>query len=334
MADMARDGTPELLYSRIAGGGFTSARTLERDSEAGRLRRIHRGVYAGVVSWEAASDRHRALARTAAVVGTRRDRVVLSHESAALIWGLPRLGPWPKIVELADVRGTLPRSRHGVCWRRTEFDRSELVEIRGFTVTSLEQTLIDIARTRPFLSAVVALDAAIGSTVRNDDWVHARGVDKAALLAHLDADGPRRGSRFARNAIEFADHSSESVGESLSRGQIHLLGFPAPTLQVEFDRADGGADRVDFDWPDYGVFGEFDGDAKYLDPRYRRGRTIEQVILDEKKRADRICLRHRRRHARWDWPIARAPIRLANVLLEAGLPQRRPSQRREGQIPS
>ena len=59
---------------------------------------------------------------------------------------------------------------------------------------------------------------------------------------------------------------AESVGESLSRSQMHLLDFPPPLLQATFDRSDGAIDRVDFDWPEFGLFGEFDGDVKYLDP--------------------------------------------------------------------
>jgi hypothetical protein len=244
---------------------------------------------------------------------------VLSHESAALLWGLPRLGRWPETCHLVDTRGTAPRSRNGVIWHRTPFDPDEIAEIDGCLVTGLEQTLIDIACTRSFLNAVVALDAALGDELRHDGADRIRGVDRDLVLTRLRAGERRRGSRSAERALLFADERSESVGESLSRGQIHLLGFPPPLLQVSFDRSDGGVDRVDFDWPEFGVFGEFDGDLKYLDPKYRRGRTIEQVILAEKKRADAICRRHRRRAARWDWAEARAPLRLRQTLLEAGL---------------
>jgi len=323
MADTDPRRFDQLLFSRHAAAPYTSARTLERDAAEGDIRRVRAGVFAGAAAWDAASDRERALIRTAAVVGTRRDRVVLSHESAALMWGLPRIGRWPETIELADVRGTRPRSRNGIAWRRTPLDGDEVVEIHGFLVTGLEQTLVDLTRSRSFLNAVPALDAALAPYIRNDDWVRSPGSHARALVARLDELGRLPGVRSARESILFADPRSESVGESLSRGQFHLLGFPPPELQVEFDRADGGVDRVDFDWQEYQVFGEFDGDAKYLDPRFRRGRTIEQVILDEKKRADGICRRHRRTYGRWDWKVARSSQRLSSILIEAGLPRPR-----------
>ena len=58
----------------------------------------------------------------------------------------------------------------------------------------------------------------------------------------------RRGARAARKAVLFSDNRSGSTGESLSRGQIYLCGFPAPELQVSFLSADGQEDIVDFRW--------------------------------------------------------------------------------------
>lgn len=243
---------------------------------------------------------------------------MLTHEAAAAIWGIPHLGRRPDSVDLADRRGTFPRSRNGVRWRRTPFDVEEVVELGGYLVTGLAQTLIDLACTRDFLGAVTALDAALGGRLGK-----ASPVDRAVLLQVLGRHR-RTGSRDAVSAIEFADARSESVGESLSRGQMHLIGFPAPVLQAEFPRLDGGIDRTDFDWPEFALFGEFDGDLKYLDPDYRSGRTIERVILDEKKRSDRIRSRYRRTEVRWDWSVARSPTRLRALLLDAGLPIVRP----------
>lgn len=260
----------------------------------------------------------RFLMRIAAVVNTRRDRVVLTHEAAAAIWEIPHLGRLPDAVDLADSRGTTPRSRNGVHWRRTPFEPSEVVEIGGYLVTGLTQTLIDLACSRDFPGAVAALDAALGGRVR------ARSpVDRSALVEGLHRHR-RVGSTAAADAIAFADGRAESVGESLSRAQMHLLGFPTPVLQAAFPRLDGGIDRTDFDWPEFALFGEFDGDVKYLDPAYRSGRTIERVILDEKKRSDRIRSRYRRSEVRWDWSIARSPARLRALLLDAGLPVLRP----------
>ncbi|MEV1128624.1 hypothetical protein [Agromyces sp. NPDC049794] len=325
MNDFDPDAPPvELLFGRLARPGFTSARTLRRDVARGHLVGVRPGVVASATDWAVTSDLERARARLKAVVHTRRDRVVLSHESAALLWGLPYVGRRPDAVELADTHGTSPRSRNRVAWRRTPFEIDEIVELDGFLVTGLTQTIVDIACTRRFMNAVVAIDAALAGRLEGGRTPPAN-VEASGLFDRLHADH-RRAGRRAERAIHFADGRSESVGESVSRAHMHLLGFPPPVLQVEFDRADGGIDRVDFDWPDHELFGEFDGDGKYLRAEYRRGRSIEEVLLAEKKRADGIRRRHGRRDARWDWRIAISPARLRSALEEAGLPQVRVEQ--------
>lgn len=296
-----------------------SERTLQRRVKAELVSRVRAGVYADPIELEMADERRREFTRIAAVIGTRRDKVVLSHESAAAVWGLPRIGRAPESVDLIDAKLTRPRSLNGVRWRRTPFDPAEIVEHNGFLVTGLLQTVADLACERAFTSAVAALDAATAPFFRGAGFVVIRGVERAAVSERLREFGRRRGVRAAERAIEFADPRAESPGESLSRAQMHLLGFPPPELQVEFDRADGGVDRVDFDWPEYAVFGEFDGDLKYLDPRYRSGRTAEQVLLDERKRDRRIGGRHRRHGVHWDWATAIRPRKLTSVLEDAGL---------------
>ena len=323
MSDPLDDARVTLQFSAKPSDSCVSERTLQRRARTGVLTRLRPGVYAEPAELEAANRRRRYLARIDAVVGTRRGRVVLSHESAATVWGVPRIGPPPAAVELIDARGTRPRSMNGVAWRRTPFDCTEVVERDGYLVTGLLQTVADIACDRGFISAVAGLDAAIGPVLRSDALIVVPGAPAAAIAERLGAFGRRRGVRGAIRALEFADPRSESVGESLSRAQMHLLGFPEPELQVRFDRADGGFDRVDFDWPEFGAFGEFDGDLKYLDPRYRGGRTAEEVVLAEKKRDQRLGLRHRRRGAHWDWAIALRAQELAAVLTDLGLPRAR-----------
>lgn len=323
MSDSIDEAPVVLRFLGGPGEAGVSERTLQRRARSGALTRVRAGVYAEAAELEAAKRRRRELARIDAVVGTRRSRVVLSHEAAATVWGLPRIGPPPESVELVDSRGTRPRSMNGVAWRRTPFDCTEVVERNGYLVTGLLQTLADVACDRGFISAVAGLDAAVGAYLRSDALIVAPGVSAGAVAERLGEFGRRRGVRAAGRALDFADARSESVGESLSRAQMHLLGFPAPELQVRFDRAEGGFDKVDFDWPEFGAFGEFDGDLKYLDPRYRDGRTAEEVVLAEKKRDQRISLRHRRRGGHWDWAIAFTPQRLSAVLTDLGLPRER-----------
>ena len=100
---------------------------------------------------------------------------------------------------------------------------------------------------------------------------------------------------------------------------MHILGCPPPMLQVRFPRGDGGVDVADFDWPDHHAFGEFDGFGKYVKEEFTKGRSIQEVVADEKARENRIR-KHRSFGARWDWPIAQQPHLLAKELADAGIP--------------
>lgn len=179
--------------------------------------------------------------------------------------------------------------------------------IDGLEVTDLPRTVVDVARTSRFAEGVMVADAAIEREVLRDD-----------LLAELPPAG-HRGVRRARDVIAFADGRSGSPLESLSRVSILEAGLPAPDLQYVFTDAEGRM-PVDFWWPSYGVVGEFDGKVKYLDERYRNGRTMEQVLLDEKWREARLRRqRGVRAVARWDAATAASPARLGRLLRTYGI---------------
>jgi very-short-patch-repair endonuclease len=66
--------------------------------------------------------------------------------------------------------------------------------------------------------------------------------------------------------------------------------IPKPEPQFEVINAQGNlVGIVDFAWPEFGVFLEFDGAIKYERLR-RTGETLEDVILREKRRQEQICL--------------------------------------------
>ncbi len=302
--------------------GLILVRELRRLGEDGSLdrrtlQRIRRGVYTDASAWEAATYPARYRLRIDAAVATRRSRPVLSHVSAATIWGIPVVGPHLGAVHLAAMGRPSARSKHGVVWHHDRLHDEDVVERDGFLVTSFARTALDLARTLPFASAVAALDHVVGGITAKA--VGAPPVDVEGLLARLDDVGPGRGVARARVAIGFARGDSGSPGESVSRAHMHVLGCPPPLLQVSFRRGDGGVDVTDFDWPEYGAFGEFDGLGKYVKEEFTRGRSIQEVVADEKARENRIR-KHRPFGARWDWPIAMRPVALARELADAGIP--------------
>lgn len=279
---------------------------LARDVRRGVLRRVRRGVYCAAPSWDDARGADRHLLRVRAAAGALRDPV-FSHRSAAAVWGLPALGPWPDDVQVLVPAATGGRSAPGVRKRSTA--QAPVPVLRnGLLVTDLARTVVDLACTEPFASAVVVADHALGRLCLDVDG--AREV--------LAARGSARGVRQARDVLAFADGRSESPGESLSRVRMREAGAPAPVLQQELRDGDGFIGRVDFWWPDQRLVGEFDGRLKYRTDAGGDTRAVEERLWAEKQREDRIRS-HGIRVVRWTWQDALDPARMHGLLDAAGL---------------
>ena len=192
-------------------------------------------------------------------------------------------------------------------------------------VTDLARTVVDLASSAAFSQAVAFADSALSGL--SEAGVVRAGISKQALHEQLALRGSRRGATRCGIVIDFADAASGSPGESLSRVAMQMLGFPAPCLQAPFSDAQGLIGTVDFWWPDFGVIGEFDGVGKYLRAELRGGRSVAQVVVDEKRREDRLrAVPGVRTVVRWGWSDARSLRGLESGLRAAGLPKRRSSR--------
>ncbi|MBC7442432.1 MAG: hypothetical protein H7311_07910 [Ramlibacter sp.] len=299
-------------------------RALRRGLTAGEQHRLLRGIYVSAPLWAASDDDARYLMRIQAAVLTRRSRPVLSHLSAARIWGLPVLGRWPTQVHLRCSGGATRHARNGIVWHYDSIDDDEIVEIDGLLVTSRLRTMVDLARTERFASVIVALDAGLRAPFLLPNGSRERDVSAEELQEAVARLGTVRGCRGAGLAAAFADGQSGSAGESVSRANIYLAGLPAPELQVAYPRPDGGEDKVDFTWNArhhvrrLTLLGEFDGKVKYTRAQYMGGRTIQEVVWDEKVREDRLRAPVRGM-VRWLWDVAVSPVRLRALLTATGL---------------
>jgi hypothetical protein len=217
--------------------------------------------------------------------------VVISHYSAARLWGLPIVNDWPPTVHVTDEPGSYRRSKNGVAVHRSAIDALDVVNVGGeFLATSIARTLVDLGCVADLRDSVAAIDHAL----------HHDLVAKDELLRVLDELGPVNGRKRARDAIEFATAQSASPGESYSRVLMFELGFPAPILQQEFTQRSGRKRNGDFWWPDGRIIGEFDGNAKYLEAGMTKGKSPEHVLLDQRRRERELRLLDIR-FARWDW---------------------------------
>ena len=291
------------------GSALRAGRALARAVEQGAMVRIRRGVYVECAIWRRLTGEERLLLRVLALATASRSQPVFSHWAAAVLLGLPVPRRATELVDLA-VDGTRNRTVAGARVHLLALGSEEVVEIHGLLCTSVTRTAVDVAADCGEEEAVVLADAALG--------VLGAGGEQL-LRAALDLSGRRRGAVRAERVIEFANGSSGSPGESISRFRMHRLGFVAPELQVRFE-TDGFVDIADFGWEAVAAAGEFDGEVKYRSERYRRGRSVEDVVIAEKNRENRIR-RRRPRFARWDWSDLQEG-RLEAILRRAGIPKR------------
>jgi hypothetical protein len=189
--------------------------------------------------------------------------------------------------------------------------------IDGLPVTTVARTVVDIARTELLSTAVAMADFSLATPARGSFGVDAVKTTRIQLQNELDTHPSLRGRKKCELVLTLADGDSGSPGESVSRVGFFVLGFPAPILQHEF-RDSEGVMIVDFWWPEYNLVGEFDGLGKYLRNEMTRGRTTAEVVIDEKRREDRIRALGPK-VTRWGWPVARSLTLLDAQLRRAGL---------------
>ena len=222
----------------------------ERAVSRGDAVRVRRGVYADAAEWRALAPWDRYLAEVHAVAMTRPD-AVFSHESAAVLSGLPVFGR-PEFVHVLDEPYARARGSAGVRTHTTHGER-RLMELGGLILTAPCETAVDIARSRHPAAALAVADAALrADPLLTVDTL--RGCNESRISS--------RGRARAREPLAGADGAAESPLESVSRAAIGWLGFAKPMLQVSFPDGSGSEDRCDFWWPGVGVVGESDGDIK------------------------------------------------------------------------
>ncbi|RZS67815.1 hypothetical protein EV187_0236 [Agromyces ramosus] len=317
---------------RAAGDVIPSARaraagvsaTLLTARDAGRLVAVRRGMYVLAARHDELSPvaRHREMAFA---VAQQRPGVVFAGFTAAVLSGMPIVGGVPRdVVVLAA--GRSGRRRNGVVEivRRTD---APILTDDGIAVTPVVDTLIEVARTRPLLTALTMTDAAL--------WIPRFGTGRPAatideLRAGFDARSPFPGSRSVAAVLDRASSRAETPLETLSRVRIEELGFPRPELQLRVNRPRGrGPAFLDFAWPDHGVWGEADGAGKYLGGSADVGdrRSPAEIVCDEKERENDVRSVTKWACGRWEWDEAWNGGLLRRILQQAGLPLVRPARR-------
>ena len=161
---------------------------------------------------------------------------VVSHQSAALVYGLPQWNIAHDRVHVTKNRRTGARRSRDVVVHAAPI-AGPVVLLDGLLVTTPARTIVDCARTLSFEHAVVVGDA----------MVRKFGVSSAELDRELASARNRTGTAAAHRAVASLDGHSESVGESLSRIAFHRNKINGFVPQGEVFDGDGNfIARVDF----------------------------------------------------------------------------------------
>jgi len=298
LSDRAYLSSPLPLYR------FDELRMLGIDPRGAEWTRLRKGVYVERVPFANLEPWRRYAVRVHAFVLTNPD-AVLCLESAAVVHGIPLFGETKDIHVFEPDAKSTTRNRD-VCFH-TSADARVIERVGGIWVTSIPDTVSDLARVLSPAKALAATDAAIsvaqGGRLTIDD-----------LRARGSFQRNRRGVRLREWVWEHADGRSESSAESVSGAVILWSGFEAPVLQREFGY-EGALDRTDFFFASCGAVGESDGWGKY---DLSVPEAAEEHLRREKVREDRLR-RNGHPMARWTASDAWKVDPLRRALYQAGV---------------
>ena len=240
--------------------------------------RIRRGIYVFTDEWKAldAVGRHRVRAR--AVQRALGSKVVMSHATGMVAHGIDLWG-----VDLDKVHVT-------------RLDRAGR-PLEGDVVHHLGAVGDDEVESRDGLRTLPAVRCALETSLQANDEVaqclldaglRAKAFTKEELVAAYQRMNQWPFSHPLGSAVAHADGLSGSIAESRCLWLFRIGGLPRPELQVPVYRADGSlVGIVDWAWPQFQLFGEFDGRVKY-GKMLKPGQSPGDVVFEEKRREDEI----------------------------------------------
>jgi hypothetical protein len=253
----------------------------------GRLRVVHRGVYAvggAVLPREG---------RWVAAVLACGPRAVLSHLSAAVHWGLLQYEPpRPQVTAPASRKGAPGIRLH----RSHSLDAQDTTNHHGIPTTTVHRTLLDIAAHAP----THHLERALAQAERLQLYDH-RAITETIVRAN-----GHRGTKTLSAAIQGDPQFTRGELEALMNKLARDHGLPPPKSNYALDVPDHPGLEADFYFPGYGLVIETDGwdthrtrqafeddrakDAALLAAGYRVVRfTWRQLRYDPQTVADRLA---------------------------------------------
>jgi very-short-patch-repair endonuclease/predicted transcriptional regulator of viral defense system len=265
---------------------------IEYRLSAGSVHRLHRGVY--LVGHAPPTP----VGRMRAAVLACGANAVLSHRSAAELWGLLPERNAPVAVTAV---GRNPGQRLGIQTHRVaEMDPGELTQMRGIPLTSPARTICDLAGAGPSHETEQALEEARVLRLVTD-----------RQLRQVIERAPTRAGSASIRALLAAENGAgytRSKAERAMRALVRSADLPQPVVNTELHGF-----LVDFLWRDERLVVEVDGYEFHRDrAAFERDRRRDQVLTAAGYRVIRVTWRQLR-----DEPVA-VVARLAQALAWAG----------------
>jgi very-short-patch-repair endonuclease len=254
---------------------------------AGRLRVVHRGVYAPGGAVLGVEGR-----RLAAVLACGRG-AMLSHRTAAAHWGL-------LATDQVGIDVTAPRSRQGIPGIRLHSSRSldaqDTTSHQGIPITTVHRTLLDLAST----ARSAELERALAQAM------HLQLYDQRAIDDVIARSNGHRGTGRLDAATRQPMQVTMSECEDRMLRLVRRARLPEPVCNEPLYVPDHGEVKPDFHWPAHNLIVETDG--------WEAHRTLAAFRSDRAKDAALIAAGYRVLRFTWDVDDATIVRRLRAVL--------------------
>lgn len=254
---------------------------IDRLVRADVLHRIRYGAYVRSELWNICSpeDRGRLLGR--AVLARAHEETALTHVSSVIERGIATWGfPFDVVHTTREKPERAGRRQRDWIPHRGRLEPEDLELVNGVLVSTAPRSAFEV-------TTVAGVEASLVVVNR---MLHAGAMTLVEFAAQVEDHQRWPGSLTADLVVRLADKRLESVGEDRFSYLTYQQGLPRPVPQYEVrDEFGMLVGRVDFAWPELGVFVEFNGRSKYEKHR-REGESLEDYLMREKSREEKICL--------------------------------------------
>lgn len=253
-------------------------RAIALQVRAGVWHRVRRGAYTFGDFWKSADVRMRHAIRARAVARAAKTDAVLSHTTAVLEHTATHWGLDLSDVHLTRLDGRTGRAEAGVRQHRGQVEPGDLGGTSNLRVMTPARAALELTAVAGTEQSLVSINAMLHAGLCTVDDLRARYAAMRFWPGTLATD----------LVLRLADPRLESAGETRSAYAFWREGLPAWEPQYStFDASGRLVARLDFAWPELGVWVEFDGREKYS--RYLKdGETVTDAVLREKRREERV----------------------------------------------